>query len=121
MLRLALTIGLIALLAVPLAQGGSTVVPYAGFYDCRSYDLTHLGDIQLRANGTYVRGYVDRSGIRFRNVIGRGRFSRRGSRLTFHTGPMRSVYAIVKTQRKFGVWRHNERNYSFYCYYTSKN
>jgi hypothetical protein len=116
LLRLALTLTLAALLAVPLAQGGSTVVPYAGFYDCRARDLTHVVDIQLRVNGRYTLGFVDASKHRFKSVIGAGRFSRRGSRLTFHNGPMRPMYAIVKTQRKFGVWTKGERYYSYYCY-----
>jgi hypothetical protein len=80
-----------------------------------------MGDILLRVNGTYVRGYVDSSGRRFKRVIGSGRFTRSGSRLTFRGGPMRSMYAVVKTQRKFGVWVYGDQNYSFYCYYTSKN
>jgi hypothetical protein len=80
-----------------------------------------MGDILLRVNGTYVKGYVDSSGRRFKKVNGSGRFTRAGSRLTFRTGPMRWGYGVVKTQKKFGVWVKGERNYSFYCYYTSKN
>lgn len=123
MRRFVLLVGLTALLAIPLAQARPTVLPYAGSYDCRARDdgLTYMGDIQLRMNGTYVRGYVDNSGRRFKSVIGRGSLSRSGSRLTFRTGPMRPYYAIVKTSRKFGVWVKGERNYSYYCYYTKKN
>lgn len=55
-------------------------------------------------------------GRRFKRVIGSGRFGLSGSRLTFHSGPMRSMYAIVKTERKFGVWVKGERYYSYYCY-----
>jgi hypothetical protein len=111
-----------ALLLVPAAPAGSNVVPYAGFYDCRAKDgFTHLHSIQLRVNGRYVQGIVDASGRRFKSVTGSGRFSRSGSRLTFHSGPMRPNYAIVKTPRRFGVWVKGERNYSYYCYYTNKN
>jgi hypothetical protein len=122
MRRLALILGLVALLAIPLAQARTTVAPYAGFYDCRARDaFTHMGDIRLRVDGRYTRGYLDASGRRFKSVIGSGRFSRSGSRLTFQTGPMRPMYAVVKTQRKFGVWIRGERYYSYYCYYTNKN
>jgi hypothetical protein len=122
MRRLVLVLGLLALLAIPLAQARSTVVPYAGFYDCRARDgFTHMGDILLRVNGTYVTGYVDNSGRRFKQVTGRGSFSRSGSRLTFRSGPMRPMYAIVTTPRRFGVWLRGERIYSYYCYYTRKN
>ncbi len=112
-----LLIGLGLLLIVPFAQARSTVVPYAGFYDCRGRDLTYINDLLLRVNGTYVMGFTDRSGRRFKSVIGSGKFSRTGSKLTFRSGPMRSMYAVVKTQRKFGVWVYGERLYSRYCYY----
>lgn len=115
--RFTLLVGLASLLAIPLAQARPTVVPYAGFYDCRARDaFTHIGDIQLRTTGRYTQGFIDSSGRRFKSVIGSGRFSRSGSRLSFHSGPMRSMYAIVKTPRKFGVWFKGERYYSYYCY-----
>jgi hypothetical protein len=119
--RLALIIGLGALLAVPFAQARPTVVPLAGFYDCRTPQFTYYSDVLLRTNGTYVHGFVDNSGRRFKRVLGRGVFTRSGSRLTFRSGTLRSMYGIVKTQKRFGLWRHGQRNYSFYCYYTSKN
>jgi|SRR5215210_3444174 len=117
MKRALLILGLGLLLVVPFAQARSSVVPYAGYYDCRGRDLTHISDLLLRVNGTYVVGFTDSSGRRFKSVIGSGRFSRSGSKLTFRGGPMRSMYAVVKTQRKFGVWVYGQRLYSLYCYY----
>jgi hypothetical protein len=114
-------LGLLLLLAVPFAHARSTVVPYAGFYDCRHPDFTHYSDVLLRTNGTYVQGFVDSSGRRFKRVLGKGVFTRSGSRLTFRSGPLRSMYGLVKTQRKFGLWLYGERVYSEYCYYTNKN
>ncbi len=122
MRRFALLVGLASLLAIPLAQARPTVAPYAGFYDCMALDaFAHIADVQLRETGRYTQGFVDSSGRRFKSVIGSGRFSTSGSRITFHSGAMRPYYGIVKTSRKFGVWVKGERNYSYYCYYTKKN
>jgi hypothetical protein len=116
MKRTILLAGLALVLLVPIAHARSTVVPYAGFYDCRARDYTYMGDIQLRTNGTYVKGYTDSSGRRFKSVIGSGRLGISGSRLMFRGGPMRSMYGIVKTKTKFGVWVKGEKIYSYYCY-----
>ena len=117
MKRIVLLAAVALVLIVPTGHARSTVVPYAGFYDCRARDLTYMGDILLRVNGTYVKGYTDSSRRRFKRVVGSGRFTRAGIRLTFRSGPMRSMYGLVKTQRKFGVWVYGESYYSYYCYY----
>jgi hypothetical protein len=113
MRRLAVILGVAALLAVPLAEARSNVTPRTGMYYC-SYGLTGWS-VQLRIGGRYVHGYSDRGNTRIKDVIGSGSYRMSGSRVTFGSGSLKKFYGATKTRNKFNLVIKGERYASYGC------
>lgn len=114
------------LFAVPLGQARpaasevTSAAPRLGFYNCyaRTYPITYIASIQLRAGGRYAQGFADSSNRRFKSTIGSGAYRVAGTRITFSGGPLgkRALYGVTSTSTKFAVWAQGAKYYSYYCY-----
>ena len=90
---------------------------HAGLYTCYTGDFTYSGAIAIYLDYRYALSYATVGGRNPRALVKPkwGRFSIKGTRITFSGGPWRSFYGVIKTDRKFTVYLKGEQYPYTFC------